>query len=275
MPLFTASLNSGSNGNCYYISNGREAVLVDAGISCRETEKRMNRLGLSMEKVRAIFISHEHTDHIAGVEVLSKRYSLPVYISEGTYRNSRLGLRESHVRHFSENDMVTIGDLIVSAFTKKHDAADPFSFVVSGNGVHVGVMTDIGACCENVVHHFKACHAVYLETNYDPMMLETGRYPKTLKNRIRGGQGHLSNYQALELFMLHKPPHLSHVFLSHLSRDNNDPSLALEMFRARAGKIHVSVASRYEESEVYKISHQGQAIAMEAGAGRGVQMQLF
>lgn len=248
---------------------------MDAGISCRETEKRMNRLGLSIEKVKAIFISHEHTDHIAGVEVLSKRHSLPVYISRDTYGNSRLGLQESHVRYFNPGESVKIGGLAVQAFTKRHDAADPFSFVVSGDGVHVGVMTDIGSCCENVVHHFKSCHAVYLEANYDPLMLEKGRYPRTLKNRIRGGQGHLSNYQALELFTLHKQAHLSHIFLSHLSRDNNDPSLVLEMFRARAGKIHVSVASRNEESEVYQVSHQGMAVGVGARTERNAQMQLF
>lgn len=276
MPLFTASLNSGSNGNCYYIGDGRDAVLVDAGISCRETEKRMNRLGLSIEKVRAIFITHEHSDHIAGVEVLSKRHSLPVYISESTYRNSGLDLRESHVRYFNPDDAISVGGLEVRAFTKRHDAADPFSFVVSGDGVHLGVMTDIGSCCENVIHHFKSCHAVYLETNYDPLMLEKGRYPRTLKNRIRGGKGHLSNYQALELFVTYKPPHMSHVFLSHLSKDNNDPSLALEVFRAKAEKVHVAVASRYEESEVYKIESQGLAVDVPVrSVQRAVQLSLL
>lgn len=277
MSLFTASLNSGSNGNCYYIGNGRDAVLVDAGISCRETEKRMKRLGLSMEKVRAIFISHEHTDHIVGAEVLSKRHSLPVYFSEGTYKNSGADLRESHVRYFAHGDLIDVGGLTVRAFTKRHDAADPFSFVVSGNGIHIGVMTDIGSCCENVIHYFKTCHAVYLETNYDPLMLEKGRYPRTLKNRIRGGNGHLSNYQALELFATYRPDHMSHVFLSHLSRDNNDPALVLELFKAKAGDVHVSVASRYEESEVYQINDAGSTVELKSNTGRAkaVQIQLF
>src|SRR3954469_1092284 len=122
MSLFIASLNSGSNGNCYYTGNGREAVLVDAGISCRETEKRMAKLGLSMEQVRAIFISHEHSDHISGLPVLAKKYRLPVYISHATLRNSGMTLPEELVRHFDAAP-ISIGELRVTAFEKLHDAA--------------------------------------------------------------------------------------------------------------------------------------------------------
>src|ERR1700744_4986878 len=115
MSLFIASLNSGSNGNCYYIGNEREAILVDAGISCRETEKRMARLGLSMKKVKAIFISHEHSDHISGVAVLSKKYNLPVYITPGTLQNSRLELDRDLVLSFIAYESLQIGGLSISA----------------------------------------------------------------------------------------------------------------------------------------------------------------
>src|SRR3954465_15435687 len=129
MSLFIASLNSGSNGNCYYVGNHSEAVLVDAGISCRETEKRMAKLGLAMEQVRAIFISHEHTDHISGLPVLAKKYRLPVYISAATLRNSGMALPPELV-HYVTTAPVSIGALRVSAFAKLHDAADPYSFIV-------------------------------------------------------------------------------------------------------------------------------------------------
>src|ERR1700743_638834 len=122
MSLFITSLNSGSNGNCYYIGNKREAILVDAGISCRETEKRMARLGLSMHKVKAIFISHEHSDHIRGVEVLAKKYDIPVYITELTHVHGKLFFSPHLVNRFVANVPVTIGGLQITAFRKFHDA---------------------------------------------------------------------------------------------------------------------------------------------------------
>jgi phosphoribosyl 1,2-cyclic phosphodiesterase len=147
MSLFITSLNSGSNGNCYYVGNNNEAILVDAGISCRETEKRMQRLSLSMEKVKAIFISHEHSDHIKGVSVLSSKYKLPVYITRETLKQSRLFLTQDLIRSFDPHQEIEIGGLSVKAFPKLHDAVDPYSFIVSGNGVKVGVLTDIGSAC--------------------------------------------------------------------------------------------------------------------------------
>ncbi len=254
MSLFISSLNSGSNGNCYYVSNGREAVLIDAGISCRETEKRMLRSGLDMGLVKAIFISHEHTDHINGVSVLSRKYKLPVYITTKTRNNSSLKLEESLVRSFKADKPVRIGDLVVTAFSKFHDAGDPHSFIVEGNGLCIGVLTDIGSVCENTIRNFKKCHAAFLEANYDTEMLDNGGYPYYLKKRISGGHGHLSNKEALDLFNVHRPGFMSHVLLSHLSKNNNDPALVHELFSKHAGKTNVVVASRYEESEVYEIT---------------------
>src|SRR5882757_3468185 len=120
MPVFIASLNSGSNGNCYYIGNEREAVLVDAGISCRETEKRMKRLGLSMSSVKAIFVSHEHTDHIKGIPVIAKKYQLPVYITSNTLVNGGLELDAQLVVSFQAYTPVTVGELNITAFPKFH-----------------------------------------------------------------------------------------------------------------------------------------------------------
>ena len=189
MSLFIASLNSGSNGNCYYLGNERDAVLIDAGISCRETERRMSRLGLSMKKIRAIFISHEHSDHIGGVAVLSKKYDLPVYITPATLQNSGLQLAHHLPLPFAAYQPVIIGEIAISAFPKFHDAAHAHSFIVEHLGVKVGVLTDIGAACEHVIKHFSQCHAAFLEANYDDEMLDNGGYPYHLKRRIRGGQG--------------------------------------------------------------------------------------
>ena len=278
MSLFITSLNSGSNGNCYYIGNGKEAILVDAGISCRETEKRMKRLGLSISKVKAIFISHEHSDHISGVQVLSKKYSIPVYITPRTLQSSKLYIDEQLAFAFVAYQAVQIGDLYITAFPKFHDASEPHSFVINGNDTCVGVFTDIGAACQHVLHHFSKCHAAFLEANYDEELLENGRYPYHLKRRIRGGKGHLSNKQALAIFTTHKPAFMSHLLLAHLSRDNNRPDLVHQLFSSHAGETEIIVASRYEETAVYHISGIRHLVDLRkeinADAGQ-VQFSLF
>jgi phosphoribosyl 1,2-cyclic phosphodiesterase len=253
MSLFIASLNSGSNGNCYYVGNNETAVLVDAGLSCRETEKRMAGLQLSLQKVNAIFISHEHTDHIKGLEVLSQKYNIPVYINERTLQNSRLRLNTSLISALSATDNIKIGDLNITSFSKRHDAADPCSFLIEDHEVKVGVFTDIGVVCDQLIHYFRQCDAAFLESNYDEDMLQNGRYPFHLKRRISGGRGHLSNRQAFELFQQHRSRDLSHLLLSHLSRENNCPKLAAALFNSDAGNVQVIVASRDEASAVYHI----------------------
>jgi phosphoribosyl 1,2-cyclic phosphodiesterase len=253
MSLYITSLNSGSNGNCYYVGNDHEAVLIDAGISCRETEYRMRRLGLPMQTIRAIFISHEHTDHILGADVISRKYKLPVYITAAAHRNSRLRLEPQLVKPYSTYSPVTIGGLSVNAFPKRHDASEPHSFTVTGNGITVGILTDIGTACEHVVRHLGQCHAAFLEANYDEKMLEEGRYPLFLKKRIRGDEGHLSNHQALDLFTTHRAPFMSLLVLSHLSAYNNSPQLVQDLFSKHANGTRIVVASRYEETEVFKV----------------------
>jgi phosphoribosyl 1,2-cyclic phosphodiesterase len=253
MSLFITSLNSGSNGNCYYIGNKDEAILIDAGISCREIEKRMNRLGLSIRKIKAVFVSHEHADHINGLKVLIKKYTLPVYITAATLTQTRLNIPNEHVMNFQAFNPVTVGNLTITAFPKFHDACDPYSFVVDCNKIKIGVFTDIGMPCKNLIKYFKQCHAAFLETNYDENMLEKGNYPIFLKNRIRGGHGHLSNKQALELFISYKPAFMSHLFLSHLSKNNNSSQLVQQLFEQHANGVKMIVTSRYNETEVFHI----------------------
>jgi phosphoribosyl 1,2-cyclic phosphodiesterase len=273
MSLFIASLNSGSNGNCYYIGNEHEAVLIDAGISCRETERRMLRLGLAIRKVKAIFVSHEHSDHINGIPVLAKKYQLPVYITAPTMVSGRLSIDEHLVFPFAAFETITIGDLQITAFPKFHDASNPHSFIITCRDIKVGVFTDIGIACENLVKYFSQCHAAFLEANYDEEMLDKGGYPFHLKRRIRGGHGHLSNNQAAELFVTHKPPFMSHLLLSHLSKNNNDPKLVQELFDNCADGVTIIVASRHKESEVYHID--GIPLSQKQNKGSVFQPTLF
>jgi phosphoribosyl 1,2-cyclic phosphodiesterase len=255
MPLRIASLNSGSNGNCYYVGNGEEGIFVDAGLSCRETELRMKRLGLPMSQIKAIFVSHEHSDHIQGVNQLARKYQIPVYVSQHTLKEAGFWKIRKLVFHFNDLQPVQIGSLRITAFQKKHDACDPHSFVVSAEKINIGVFTDIGGPCDRLIHYFKQCHAAFLEANYDEDMLEKGRYPKILKNRIRGGEGHLSNRQALELFKNHRPAFMSHLLLSHLSQENNKPEIVTSLFDTFPTETRIVIASRHRESELFEISN--------------------
>lgn len=253
MSLFVASLNSGSNGNCYYVGNDDDAVLIDGGIACREIEKRMKRLGLSLRKVRGVFVTHEHGDHIHGVASLSKKHKMPVYITSGTRDAGNMRLNDEHVHLLSSNTTVRIGAMRVTPFPKRHDACDPHSFMISSDTVNVGIFTDIGVACDNVIENFRQCHAAFLEANYDEDMLDQGRYPLALKNRIRGGQGHLSNKQAKQLFLNHRPPFMSHLFLVHLSQNNNHPRIVRDTFYPIAGETQIIIASRERESKLFHI----------------------
>jgi phosphoribosyl 1,2-cyclic phosphodiesterase len=253
MSLFVASLNSGSNGNCYYISSQESAVIIDTGLSCRETEKRLKRLGRSLKSVKALFITHEHGDHIHGLPGISKKFRIPVYISPATIAQSRMDIDRALIHGIPSHEPITVGDIQVTSFLKSHDACDPHSFIVSRNGVRVGVFTDIGHACENVIHYFSQCHAAFLESNYDEDLLEQGRYPYHLKERIKGDKGHLSNKQARELFINHRSPYMSHLFLSHLSEDNNHPRLVTNFFSRDAGSTEIIVAGRKKETRLYHI----------------------
>lgn len=253
MSLYTASLNSGSNANCYYIGNQQEAVLVDAGLSCRETERRMKQLDLPMEKVKALFVTHEHSDHITGMAGIAKKYRLPVYITTNTLHRCSIPLDPSLVRHFVQAKPISIGGLSIVPFKKSHDADDPHSFMISGHGVNVGIITDIGYACKRVIKYFSQCHAAFLESNYCDDMLMNGHYPYHLKKRISSDEGHLSNAQALELFQQYRSDLLQLLVLSHLSKNNNKPELVERMFAPHAGNVKIFVASRYEASPVFEV----------------------
>ena len=277
MSLFITSLNSGSNGNCYYIGNDSEAVLVDAGLSCREIEKRMQLLGLSINRVKAVFVSHEHTDHVKGVSALANKYGLPVYITAGTAQHGPRLINHLS-KTFTAHEPVYIGNLAITGFPKFHDAADPHSFIISSNGITIGVFTDIGSSCQHVTHYFGKCHAAFLEANYDEALLENGRYPVYLKNRIRGGNGHLSNTQALEIFTKHRPAFMTHLLLSHLSKDNNCPELVHQLFAKNAAGINIIVASRYGPTAIYNIqtpSAEAQKKRIALNIPQNMQLNLF
>jgi len=184
---------------------------------------------------------------------ISKKYQLPVYITAPTFKNSKMPVEPHLVHSFKHAKPVAIGNLSVIPFRKSHDAADPHSFMISGQGVNIGVITDIGYACKQVIKYFRQCSAIFLESNYCEEMLEKGSYPYYLKKRIRSDEGHLSNDQALELFLNNRSDNLRLLILSHLSKNNNKPGLVETIFNRHAGDTRIVVASRYEASPVFCI----------------------
>ncbi|HYQ59038.1 MAG TPA: MBL fold metallo-hydrolase [Draconibacterium sp.] len=255
--LEICAIASGSNGNCYYIGNNKTAILVDAGISTKQILQRMKERELDVNKLQALFITHEHSDHMRGARVLGKRLQIPVYMTAKTYDGSYKNLRPDHPRFFNCDETVTVDDFIVHPVPKYHDAADPCSFRISYKELNIGVFTDIGVACTNVKEHVAKCNALFLESNYDEKMLWEGRYPQFLKERVASNVGHLSNDQAFELLNKHTNGELRCVFLSHISKDNNTHKKALEKMQPLSHRFEINIASRFEASEVYQFSSAG------------------
>ena len=256
--LRICALASGSNGNCYYIGNTSGALLIDAGISCRQIVQRSEALGIDLHAVDAILVSHEHTDHIRGIEQLSRRFNISVFINKETLANAHLLLDKKLIYFIEPDSKLQIGGFEVDIFSKLHDAANPASFMISYAGKNISVLTDIGKPCANVIQRLAQSDAVFLEANYDEQMLLQGAYPHHLKKRISGGLGHISNYEAGLLVLEHATPRLKHVFLSHLSENNNDPELAYTTFTAllrqrKDLEIKAIMTSRHAATEIYTL----------------------
>ncbi len=247
------ALASGSNGNCYYIGNETEAILVDAGISRRQILDRMKDKKLNPDKVKAVFISHEHSDHYRGAKVLSKKLKIPVYLTEVTHDKSYYTMRPTNVITFRPGQIIKIGDFSVHSFLKQHDAIEPVSFRIEYEDKNIGVFTDIGTACDNVKAHLNKCDFLFLESNYDVEMLQTGKYPYYLKQRVAGDYGHLSNEQARILIEEHAGDNLKTIYLSHISEDNNRGEIALDAFKDLNEKYSIKLTSRYAPCDVEQV----------------------
>ena len=234
-----ASLGSGSRGNATVVEAGGSLLLVDCGFSIRETDARLARLGIAAEQLTAILVTHEHTDHSSGVARLSRRYQLPIYTSHGTYASGRLeGVHE--LRYFHSEAGFKVGAIEVMPVAVPHDAREPCQFVFRHGAHQLGVLTDLGSITQLVCEHYAGCHALLLECNHDPEMLRQGPYPETLKRRVGGEWGHLSNQQAADLLVRIQGPQLQHVVIAHISEKNNDRARviqALESVYARCDAL--------------------------------------
>jgi len=245
------ALASGSNGNCYYIGNEKEAILVDAGIYCKQLLLRMAERNLDAKKVKAVFISHEHHDHICGVRVFCNKLNIPAFYTPGTFNNTSHSNRPRFFRFIETGKSIQFGDFQIHAFQKNHDAADPCSFRVETSGISVGVLTDLGSYCQSVIDHLQQCHILFLESNYDEKMLREGSYTWPLKKRIASERGHLSNVQSLNLVTEHAGENLHTIILSHLSGENNTPEIVLNTFSCLSEKYSIICTSRHSPSDVF------------------------
>lgn len=247
------ALASGSNGNCYYIGNKEDAILIDAGINCKQILIRMKAKGLDPTKVRAIFITHEHNDHVCGARVLANKLDIPVYMTKGTYQALYRTNQPLAVKFIDPAQPVMLIPFIIHPVSKNHDAKEPTSFRIELQGINIGVFTDIGSPCINVTSHLRECDVLFLETNYDEKMLWEGSYPYHLKQRVASDVGHLSNMQALDLLSEHAGPGLKWVLLSHLSGENNTPQIAYDALKHLEERFHIVLTSRREPGEVIEI----------------------
>lgn len=227
-------LGSGSAGNCAYIgtpSEGKqvgEGILIDAGLSAMQILSRLRAIQVDIQEIKAILITHEHQDHVAGADLLALKYEVPVYANERTRRAAR-NLRKLPVSiHSFETDLpFTVGPFYIHPFPISHDAADPVGFSLQTDRHKVGMVTDLGSLTPSLAR-LKECDLLILESNYDTEMLMNGPYPEHLKKRVSGDQGHLSNHDSSLLLRTLLHPRLRYLFLAHLSQKNNLPALAYQ-----------------------------------------------
>lgn len=248
------SLVSGSSGNCSLISDGKTTVLCDCGLGIRRLEELLKSIGISPDNLSAILITHEHSDHIKGAGVVSKKYGLPVFATEQTHNAMKnCGISDENIKYISPGKDFEIGTLGIKPFSIPHDAIDPvgYSFFYGNN--KLSIATDIGHMNDYIFENIKGSIAVILESNHDITMLKNGRYPEFLKRRISGNFGHLSNNDAAQTALNLLESGTKHIMLAHLSNDNNTPKAALletaELAKKSgiiAGKdFSLSVANRY------------------------------
>jgi len=249
-------LASGSRGNSLFVSCRNASILVDAGLSGVEIERRLSAVDLSPESLTAIIITHEHSDHIRGAGVLSRRFNIPLYITQKTYQACRQGLGKVEQFCFFEcGTPFEINQMLVSPFSISHDAIDPVGLTMEYNGYKIGIATDLGIVTGLVKEHLKNSNILYLESNHDSDMLINGPYPWHLKQRIKGRTGHLSNMDAKTLVSELKTEALKHVILAHLSEENNCPRKAAEevLKSLNTSNIALHIAKPHQPGKVIKL----------------------
>jgi len=233
MPINFCTIASGSSGNSAFLSTDKIKILIDAGLSGKAIETALASRGVNCCDIDAIFITHEHSDHVQGAGVLSRRFDVPIYLTKGTWsyveQYKNLGKIAEKNRLVAIPDMpITLEDVIITPFSVPHDANDPVGYTICTENCKIAIATDLGHVTDDVAHNFCDADVIMIESNHDIDMLKNGPYPPHLKRRILSDIGHLSNASCgvflAEIFSLKT----KHIFLAHLSQDNNHPALAFQ-----------------------------------------------
>ena len=234
MAVSVSLLASGSRGNCALVATSSTRILVDAGLSGRETFKRLHGLGERPEQISAILLTHEHSDHVSGLQRLATKLNIPVFLTEATHHTYNRAVRDQEGRtpelpkaeHFAAGRSFRVGDIEVFPFTIPHDAADPVGFTFRAEGIKIGYVTDLGYMPVSVRNHLRGSSVLVMESNHDVEMLRTGPYPWSVKQRVMSRVGHLSNDSLAEFFANDYDGRAEYLVLAHLSEQNNHPEIA-------------------------------------------------
>ena len=267
MGVSVAVLASGSRGNCTIISSSSTRILIDAGVSCRETFKRLKSIGEEPRTLSAILITHEHNDHVYGLLTLARRLAVPIFMTGATHQAWLTVMRDdageapelAKLEVFSAGKGFQVGDMAVTPFTIPHDAADPVGFTFRAEGIKVAVATDLGYLPPNVCDHLRGCDILVLESNHDTEMLRGGPYPWSVKQRVMSRVGHLSNEDLADFFSSDYDGCASYVVLAHLSEQNNHPELARRAAEKALGprrtllQNRVMLATQSEATEAIRL----------------------
>ncbi|MFI3201674.1 MAG: MBL fold metallo-hydrolase [Eubacteriales bacterium] len=247
------SIASGSDGNCIYVGSEQTNLLVDTGISGVRIRKGLEEYGLTMEEIHGILITHEHIDHIKGLGVLSRKYHIPIYATQGTIhaiqKKKSVGKIENILfRNIEKEEHFLIGDIEVYALPISHDAADPVAFRMEGEGKKIAIVTDLGYYDKRMIEQLQGLDVILLESNHEETLVEVSSYPYELKMRVLGKQGHLSNANAGRFLREILHPNMQKIILGHLSNENNMPHLAYETVR-----LELTMSQTHKEGMEYPL----------------------
>lgn len=260
------SIASGSSGNCIYAGTQESGILIDVGISMKRVKEGLERQNLSLENVKAIFVTHEHTDHISGLGPVLRKTPIPVYATGDTVaaiweKGNMKNISPDLFHSIRRTEEIELGGMLVRPFPISHDAADPVCYTIEHSGHKIGIATDMGKYSDETIDHLGSCDAILIEANHDINLLQVGSYPYRLKMRILGDKGHLSNDASARLIKEILHPGLQHIMLGHLSQENNFPELAYrtvlyELSQSetwRSLDTELLVAKRYEPTQLLTI----------------------
>jgi phosphoribosyl 1,2-cyclic phosphodiesterase len=264
MTMDFCSLSSGSSGNCYYVGNGFQGILIDAGISATSIRKFLRDIGVSMQTIMGVLITHNHIDHIRGLEVLTRKNTLPAFTTRKIWKSintPHVKISPDCIHEIPLQQKFHLAGFDIEAFPVHHDAPETIGFQITCGEKKMTVATDLGHICETAAPYIQAANLLVIEANYDEQMLMNGSYPHYLKARIKSDKGHLGNHQTSAFIANNMSDNLSHICLAHLSKNNNTPEIVLQTLQQTLtergiinnGLPQISVLKRNMPSEVIRL----------------------